>query len=190
MGCHLAVRAFPSDARGLRPRLWLPPDHRGAKDAAKEQRGRPHAAQRVLLRPRLHGMGRGRPLRRSAVRHRRAAVALVPARRHACRAGLLGHGDGQGVVRGGLRDAVQGDPLLPAVGHDHGRGAALAGRGCRRVSHLRNCDRLPGGGTLLRLGRRDEGRRPREARRADPGSDAGGRLGRARRRPEDRASHP
>ena len=35
VGCHLAVRAFPSDARGLRPRLWLPPDHRGAQGRAK-----------------------------------------------------------------------------------------------------------------------------------------------------------
>ena len=62
--------------------------------------GGAHAAQRLLLPPWLYGMGRGRPVRRSAAHHSEAALAVVSARWTAGRGGLLSDGYGYAVFPG------------------------------------------------------------------------------------------
>ena len=129
VGADLALRAFHADARGFRAWLRLRPvrPRAGVGPSRPGGLGCPNAAQRLLLRPRLHGMGRGRPVRRSSVRHSSTPLAVLSARRTAGRTRLLGDGHGDGLLRGELRDAVQGDPLLPAG--RHGDGAGVAGEG-------------------------------------------------------------
>ena len=78
----LAVRAFGTDARGVRPWLRFRPVRVGpGRRARGAAGGDPNPAQRLLLRARLHGMGRGRPVRHSAIRHSQAALAILSAHR-------------------------------------------------------------------------------------------------------------
>ena len=98
----------------------------------------PDAAQRLLLRPWLHGMGWGRRIQRRAARHRQTPLAVVPAHRTGGGVGLVGHGDGAVLLRRGLGNADEGDPLLPDDRHVPGTGVAMQGGAdctcCRRAA--------------------------------------------------------
>ena len=94
------LRAFHTDARSVRAWIWLRFVWLGARvgPSGPGGLGGSNTAQRLLLCPRLHGMGRGRSVRSSAHRHSQTPVAVVSGRRRAGRDRLVDHGHGQSVL--------------------------------------------------------------------------------------------